>query len=69
MKNFDKMTAETLIAELLNGKINVNELDLHKSTQREAFKAVLIKRPNILKEVEKENCEHFIKFALEIDPR
>ena len=69
MKNFDKMTAEAMIAELSSGKINVNELDLHKTTQREAFKEILIKRPNILKEVAKENCEHFIKFALDIDPR
>ncbi len=69
MKNLDKMTPEAIIADVLSGQINVNELDLHRSLHREIFKEVLRKRPHLLKEVEKESREHFIKFALDQDPR
>ena len=67
--NIEKMSIETLVPKLVDGEININELSLHKSVQREAFEKAIQERPNLLLNVAKENEAHFFKYALEMDPK
>ena len=67
--NIEKMSVETIVPKLLDGEININELNLHKSVQREAFENAVRERPNLLLNVAKENEAHFFKYALEMDPK
>ena len=64
-KNIEKMTFDQIAADLVAGNIDVNELDLAKSAQREAFLLALDRAPSILTKVSGANSEHFLKYAIE----
>ena len=65
----DKKTMETIVAELVNGELDINELDLHKPVQREAFDAAIEERPVLLTSVRPEYSEHFLTHAIKLRPR
>lgn len=63
--HIDKMTVEDLVNALHDEKVNINDLSLKKSVQREAFLQVLEKRPALLRKVNEENAKSFLKYAIE----
>ena len=66
-KNLDNYAKEKLVADLICGKVNVNEINVSKQAQREAFKEALKSNPNILKKVKDSNAEQLIGFAIKED--
>ena len=64
----ERKSLEELIQALYQEEIDINELNISKAKQREAFWAVIEKRPALLAKVKAENAEHLLKFALEKNP-
>lgn len=64
MAHVEKLSVEALTNMLIQGKVDVNELNLAYANQRNAFLAAIEKRPHILKNVLKANASHFIPAAL-----
>ena len=52
----------------MQGVIDVNQLNLAKANQRQAFLKALEERPAILSTVSKVNEEHFFNFAIKKNP-
>lgn len=68
MAHIEKLSVETITTSLIQGKIDVNELNLAFANQRTAFLNALLKRPHILNKVSKTNLAHFIPVALKENP-
>ena len=67
MVKIDRYTVEELTKELIQSTIDVNELNLAKVAQRDAFKEALKTHPRLLRKVSSANAKHFITFALKED--
>lgn len=67
MIKIDRCTVEELTKELIQATVDVNELNLAKVTQRDAFKEALKTHPRLLRKVNSANAKHFITFALKED--
>lgn len=67
-KRLDDMSVETLVVDLVQGVTDVNQLNLAKANQRQAFFKALEERPAILTKVSKANEEHFFKTAISKNP-
>ncbi len=63
-KNLDKMTTEALLAEINEGREDVNSLNLSKPNQKEAFLKAVEAHPAILKHVSRHNEATFFKLAI-----
>ena len=64
----DTKTTEELVAELINGTLDVNLLSLDKIKHREAFILALENRPSILSKVSRDNANTLLPFAVKINP-
>lgn len=67
-KKLDDKSVETLVLDLVQGVLDVNELNLAKGNQRQAFLTALEQRPAILTRVSKMNEEHFFTVAIKNNP-
>lgn len=65
----DKKPVEVLVTELLGGVIDVNEFDLTKATQKEAFDLAVAQQPSILSKVAPQYSEHFLNYAIKKNPK
>lgn len=68
MANIEKYSVETLVSMLIEGKIDVNELNIAIANHRNAFVTALKTRPHLLRKVAKVNARHFIPHALKENP-
>ena len=67
-KGLDDKSLETLVNDLVQGVVDVNQLNLAKATQRQAFLQALEGRPAILTKVMKVNEESFFALAIDKNP-
>ena len=67
-QKIDDKSVETLIVDLVQGVTDVNELNLAKANQRQAFLKALEERPALLTKVSKANEEHFFNIAINKNP-
>lgn len=68
MANIEKSSVESLISMLMQGKIDVNALNLAYANQRTAFVNAIKQRPHLLAKITKANLEHFIPVAFQESP-
>ena len=66
--NIDKMTEESLKESLVQGTIDINELNLAKAITRKAFSQAIKARPNLLTKIKATNAKHFLTFAIDENP-
>ena len=67
-KGLDDKSVETLVVDLVQGITDVNQLNLAKANQRQAFFKALEERPALLTKVSKINEEHFFSVAIKKNP-
>lgn len=67
-RGLDDKSVETLVVDLVQGVTDVNQLNLAKANQRQAFIQALKERPAILTKVAKINEEHFFSVAIKKNP-
>ncbi len=63
----EKMSVEDLAQRLIQGKVDVNDLNILKLNQREAFASAIKQRPSILSKIKPQNIAHLVPFALAQD--
>ena len=68
MANIEKTSVESLTSMLIQGKLDVNALNLAYANQRTAFLNAIKQRPHLLQKISKANLEHFIPAALKESP-
>ena len=64
MANLDRMTADVLSDKLVQENVNINDLDIKRQNQREAFLAAIKKRKALLTKIEGEGAEEKLKLAI-----
>lgn len=67
-RGLDDKSVETLVVDLVQGVTDVNQLNLAKANQRQAFLKALEERPAILTKISKANEEHFFSVAIKKNP-
>lgn len=67
-EKLERKSHEELVDGLLRGEIDVNELNVLKTRQREAFVTAIEKRPALLAKIRPENSQHLLKHALTKNP-
>ena len=68
MANIEKTSVESLTSMLIQGKLDVNALNLAYANQRTAFVNAIQQRPHLLEKISKANLEHFIPVAFKESP-
>ena len=67
-RKLDDKPIETIVPDLVQGIIDVNELKLTKANQRAAFLQALEERPALLTKVDKDNEKQFFTVAINKNP-
>ncbi len=67
MSKLENKSLETLTADLVQGIEDVNNLNLAREVQRNAFLNAIEKRPSLLTKVDEGNGPHFLRYAMEKD--
>ena len=65
--NIERMTVEDLVSALYDEKVSINDIMIEKANHREAFLAVLERRPALIAKLTEKNAHDWIKYALERD--
>ena len=68
MRNsLEKMTVEAIVQGLVAGTVDVNEVNVAKRNQRDAFLSAIKQRPNLLAKVKDENSDVLLPLAIRND--